>query len=129
MMVGQDLSEGFYHEDAQEPASDETRLVVDVEGVGELAAVAIALGPKWHEAAPLVVLLGLAWGKLLINVNNAVNALSGRTLIEELKQRDYRRVFAGSMPLAITLLMSAEYSVEMSASSKCLNILNSSTSS
>ena len=25
-------------------------------------------------------MLGLAWGKLLINLNNAVNALSGRTL-------------------------------------------------
>jgi hypothetical protein len=32
-------------------------------------------------------------------------------------------------PLAITLLISAEYSVEMSASSKCLNILKPSTSS
>ena len=41
-------------------------------------------------------MLGLAWGKLLINLNNAVNALSGRTLIEELKQRDYRRVFAAA---------------------------------
>src|SRR5689334_19202901 len=30
-------------------------------------------------------MLGLAWGKLLINLNNAVNALSGRTLQEELK--------------------------------------------
>ena len=30
-------------------------------------------------------MLGLAWGKLLINLNNAVNALSGRTLIEELQ--------------------------------------------
>ena len=31
-------------------------------------------------------MLGLAWGKLLINLNNAVNALSGRTLIEELQR-------------------------------------------
>src|SRR5688572_20963038 len=28
----------------------------------------------------------VAWGKLLINLNNAVNALSGRTLLEQLKQ-------------------------------------------
>ena len=41
-------------------------------------------------------MLGVAWGKLLINLNNAVNALSGRTLIEQLKQRDYRRVVAAS---------------------------------
>ena len=31
-------------------------------------------------------MLGIAWGKLLINLNNAVNALSGRTLLEELQR-------------------------------------------
>ena len=40
---------------------------------------------------------GIAWGKLLINLNNAVNALSGLTILEELKQRDYRRVFAAAI--------------------------------
>ncbi|HEX8841489.1 MAG TPA: 2-dehydropantoate 2-reductase [Sphingomicrobium sp.] len=49
-------------------------------------------------------MLGLAWGKLLINLNNAVNALSGRTLVEELLERDYRRVFAGSMREGLKLL-------------------------
>jgi 2-dehydropantoate 2-reductase len=49
-------------------------------------------------------MLGLAWGKLLINLNNAVNALSGRTLQEELKQRDFRRVFAASMREGLSLL-------------------------
>src|SRR5207302_621854 len=53
-------------------------------------------------------MLGLAWGKLLINLNNAVNALSGRTLIEELKQRDYRRVFAAAMREGLELLERAE---------------------
>src|SRR5215212_9036749 len=53
-------------------------------------------------------MLGLAWGKLLINLNNAVNALSGRTLIEELKRRDYRRVFAASMREGLELLRRAE---------------------
>ena len=47
---------------------------------------------------------GLAWGKLLINLNNAVNALSGRTLLEELKQRDYRRVVAASQREGLALL-------------------------
>jgi len=42
-------------------------------------------------------MLGIAWGKLLINLNNAVSALSGRTLLEELRERDYRRVFAAAM--------------------------------
>jgi 2-dehydropantoate 2-reductase len=57
-------------------------------------------------------MLGLAWGKLLINLNNAVNALSGRTLIEELKQRDYRRVFAASISEGLGLLRGAKIEVK-----------------
>ncbi|NUQ19210.1 MAG: 2-dehydropantoate 2-reductase [Sphingomonas sp.] len=53
-------------------------------------------------------MLGLAWGKLLINLNNAVNALSGKTLQDELKHRDYRRVFAASMVEGLELLKLAE---------------------
>lgn len=53
-------------------------------------------------------MLALAWGKLLINLNNAVNALSGRTLQDELKLRDYRRVFAASIEEGLELLKRAE---------------------
>jgi 2-dehydropantoate 2-reductase len=53
-------------------------------------------------------MLGLAWGKLLINLNNAVNALSGHTLQDELKRRDYRRVFAASIREGLDLLKRAE---------------------
>lgn len=53
-------------------------------------------------------MLGVAWGKLLINLNNAVNALSGQTLIDELKQRDYRRVFAAAMREGLDLLKRAD---------------------
>ena len=49
----------------------------------------------------------VAWGKLLINLNNAVNALSGRTLLEQLKARDYRRVVAASIVEALGLLEAA----------------------
>ena len=49
----------------------------------------------------------IAWGKLLINLNNAVNALSGRTLLEQLKERDYRRVVAASIVEALDLLAAA----------------------
>jgi 2-dehydropantoate 2-reductase len=52
-------------------------------------------------------MLGLAWGKLLINLNNAVNALSGRTLIEELRERDYRLVVAASQREGLRLLRRA----------------------
>ena len=50
---------------------------------------------------------GVAWGKLLFNLNNAVNALSGLTILEELKQRDYRRVFAAAIIEALDLLDAA----------------------
>ena len=50
---------------------------------------------------------GVAWGKLLINLNNAVNALSGETLLEQLGKRDYRRVVAASIVEALDLLQAA----------------------
>ena len=53
-------------------------------------------------------MLGLAWGKLLINLNNAVNALSGKTLKDELRHRDYRRVFAAAMREGLELLERAQ---------------------
>jgi len=46
----------------------------------------------------------VAWGKLLYNLNNAINALSGLTILEELKQRDYRRVFAAAIVETLDLL-------------------------
>ena len=49
----------------------------------------------------------IAWGKLLINLNNAVNALSGRTLLDQLRERDYRRVVAASIVEALGLLEAA----------------------
>jgi len=52
-------------------------------------------------------MLGIAWGKLLINLNNAVNALSGRTLVEQLRGRDYRRVVAASQREGLRLLARA----------------------
>ena len=44
------------------------------------------------------------WGKLLFNLNNAINALSGTTILEELGQRDYRRVLAAAMLETLQLL-------------------------
>jgi 2-dehydropantoate 2-reductase len=38
--------------------------------------------------------VGVQWGKLLVNLNNAVNALSGLPLREQLAQRDWRALFA-----------------------------------
>ncbi len=49
-------------------------------------------------------MLGIAWGKLLINLNNATNALSGRPLLEQVRLRDYRRVFGAAMREGLRVL-------------------------
>jgi len=47
---------------------------------------------------------GVMWGKLLVNLNNAVNALSGVSLAEQLRQRDFRRSWALAMKEALDLV-------------------------
>lgn len=49
----------------------------------------------------------IAWGKLLLNLNNAINALAGVPLLEELSQREYRRVLAGCMRELLAALKAA----------------------
>lgn len=46
----------------------------------------------------------VAWGKLLFNLNNAINALSGVTILAELKQRGFRRVMAAAIRETLDLL-------------------------
>lgn len=64
---------------------------------------------KGDPAAPVPVddIPRRAWGKLLLNLNNAVNALSGKTLLAELSERPYRRVLAASMREALRVLEAA----------------------
>ena len=50
---------------------------------------------------------GVLMGKLLLNLNNAVNALSGLPLRTELRNRDYRRVLAASQEEAIAVSRAA----------------------
>lgn len=40
---------------------------------------------------------GIQWGKLLFNLNNAVNALSGLPLRDQLARRDFRRITAAAI--------------------------------
>jgi 2-dehydropantoate 2-reductase len=47
------------------------------------------------------------WGKLLINLGNALNALSGLTLQDQLTRRDWRRLMADQMAEALAVLKSA----------------------
>jgi len=48
------------------------------------------------------------WGKLLLNLNNPVNALSGRSLRDELLERGYRRVLAALQQETLDLLDAAQ---------------------
>ncbi len=52
-------------------------------------------------------LLPIQWGKLLLNLNNPINALSGLPLRDELLQRGYRRCLAGLMDEALAELAMA----------------------
>ena len=45
---------------------------------------------------------GVQWGKLLVNLNNALNALSGLPLREQLGNRDWRRLFADQIAEGLT---------------------------
>jgi 2-dehydropantoate 2-reductase len=44
------------------------------------------------------------WSKLVLNLNNAINALSGRPLAEELAQHAYRRCLAAAQREAVELI-------------------------
>ncbi len=44
------------------------------------------------------------WGKLILNLNNSINALSGIPLLEELSQQGYRKILAASIIELLGLL-------------------------
>lgn len=48
------------------------------------------------------------WGKLVVNLNNALNALSGLTLHAQLRDRDWRRLMADQMAEALAVLKAAD---------------------
>jgi 2-dehydropantoate 2-reductase len=51
---------------------------------------------------------GVQWTKLLLNLNNSVNALAGVALRQELAERDYRRVFAAAFAEGLACLRAAK---------------------
>jgi 2-dehydropantoate 2-reductase len=53
---------------------------------------------------PEADMAAIQWGKLLLNLNNPVNALSGLPLREELVDRDYRRVLAALQREAMAVM-------------------------
>jgi 2-dehydropantoate 2-reductase len=53
---------------------------------------------------------GVAWGKLLLNLNNAINTLSNLTLREEMDNQSYRKVLALSIDECLSVLRAANIS-------------------
>jgi len=67
-------------------------------------AVQERVGTRLGSMRLVTDMLPVAWSKLLINLNNAVNALSGKPLLEQLQDRDYRRVVAATMDEALAAM-------------------------
>lgn len=70
-----------------------------------------ALADDWNHAGLQLTLehdmQSVQWGKLLLNLNNPINALSDVPLLTQLMDRDYRRVLAAMQREALRALRSA----------------------
>jgi 2-dehydropantoate 2-reductase len=69
--------------------------------------VAAALSVPHLPVKTAVDIQAVLWGKLLLNLNNALNALSGLTLYEQLQDRGWRRVLGRQQEEALCLLKAA----------------------
>lgn len=66
----------------------------------------------------------IQYGKLLLNLNNPINALSGLTLYDQIRQRPYRRVFAAALSEALTVLKTARIKpAKVGAASPALGVI------
>ncbi|MEC7947128.1 MAG: 2-dehydropantoate 2-reductase, partial [Myxococcota bacterium] len=68
--------------------------------VGALRSVGVAV-------STVTDMQPVQWTKLVLNLNNAVNALSGLPLAEQLSHRGYRRILADAMDEAWTVMDAA----------------------
>ena len=69
--------------------------------------LATALTGQHLTIAEVPDITAVQWGKLLINLNNALNALSGLTIHEQLLDPDWRRLMADQMAEALRVLRRA----------------------
>jgi 2-dehydropantoate 2-reductase len=68
----------------------------------DAANIAAQLSVPGLAMRPTSDIAGVQWGKLLVNLNNAINALSGLPLREQLGKRDWRRLFADQIAEGLT---------------------------
>jgi 2-dehydropantoate 2-reductase len=68
------------------------------------ASTAAALSVPGMQIAQTRNIEGVQWGKLLINLNNALNALANLPLRQQLAQRAWRRLFADQIDEGLSLI-------------------------
>ncbi|MGR3564813.1 MAG: 2-dehydropantoate 2-reductase [Heliomarina sp.] len=73
----------------------------------EAGQPALALGVPGLSVRETPHVTGYQWGKLLINLGNAPNALSGLTLVNQLSDRYWRHLLADQMREALAVLKAA----------------------
>ena len=78
-------------------------IVLERDAAGTAARLSVA-GLVLRPADDIVA---VQWGKLLVNLNNALNALSGMPLREQLARRPWRRLFADQMAEGLAVLKAA----------------------
>jgi 2-dehydropantoate 2-reductase len=66
-----------------------------------------ALGAEGLAVAESRDMTGVMWGKLLLNLNNALNALAGVPLATELSDKRWRRLLAGQIEEGLAVLKAA----------------------
>lgn len=81
-------------------------LVVEKRGAGDPPIVA-ALRSARFEVEYRADVEAVLWTKLIINLNNSVNALAGIPLLEQLHNRDYRRVMAACIREGLAVMKAA----------------------
>jgi 2-dehydropantoate 2-reductase len=59
------------------------------------------------QVAPAADMSAVLWGKLVLNLGNAINALSGLPLAEQLADRRWRRILAAQMDEALAVMRAA----------------------
>ncbi len=74
---------------------------------GKELALATALRQAGFEVQTRADLLGVQWSKLLINLNNSVNALAGIPLKEQLLDRGYRHIMAACVREGLIVVRAA----------------------
>jgi 2-dehydropantoate 2-reductase len=81
-------------------------LAIEEHGGAE-APITRALRDARFEVEVRTDLVAVQWSKLLINLNNAVNALAGVPLRAQLHERDYRRVMAACIREGLAVVRAA----------------------